>query len=79
MQKSDFISKTQGGGGGGGKGYSDIFISTQARSIFKVFRKMNIFGGMKILSILFIYFFFGRGGGGGHCEIALNIGKFYVF
>ena len=35
-----------------------------------VFRKINIFWGMKI----FFFFFFGGGGGGGHLKIGLYSG-----
>ena len=49
-------------GVGGGGGYSNIFIHAEAQAIFRgskisisvcfrVFRKMNIFGGIKILLI----------------------------
>ena len=69
------------GEGGGGGGYSDIFIHMSAQTIFRgfkilnsiflwVFRKINIFGGMKkvlwifgIITKLDYFFFFWRGWG----------------
>ena len=64
----------------GGGGYSDIFIHTWARTIFLgqifefqyffwVFRKMNIFWGMKILWILFW----------GHPKIGLVLGVISMY
>ena len=47
------LVETPGGGGGGGGG-SDIFIHTYGLDHFQGFRKMNIFGGIKILWIFWV-------------------------
>ena len=48
-------------------------------NIFGVFRKMNIFGDMKILWILFFFFFFFFGGGGSSHNWTIFLGNFYAF